>query len=324
MGQLPKRAFTLVELLVVIAIIGILVTLLLPAVNAAREAARRIQCVNHLKQLGLAMHGYHDTYETFPPGGVCYSKNHDGTHNDDDYTNWAIEILPFFEEQALYDRYNQKLPNRYPRNAPVLGTFLALMMCPTDLHVNELGILINRGWGPANQPPLAPGSYRGMSGVYPTAGSTWTIYDGTPGSTSPHEANMHKRGVLHVVGRGSLKTEGIQKITDGTSKTILLGESHTSSDVQKRRTYWASTWRMHNLGEAHYDPLLRSLDYDFCKLHIQGIASWACARQFGTYHAAGIINFAFCDGSVHSISPYLDGLIYEAQATIAGADLSEL
>ena len=106
------RAFTLVELLVVIAIIGVLVALLLPAVQAAREAARRMQCGNNLKQMGLALHNYHDVYKSFPYGQM-YRGNFDGNPNDNDGGTgfgWGSAILPFAEQRPLYDQFNQNVP----------------------------------------------------------------------------------------------------------------------------------------------------------------------------------------------------------------------
>src|SRR5262245_35182898 len=97
-----RRGFTLVELLVVIAIIGVLVALLLPAVQQAREAARRMTCTNNLKQIGIALHNHHDVKLTFPPGAL--NTGHNGTPV---YTTWTIEILPFMEQQALYNQYDQ-------------------------------------------------------------------------------------------------------------------------------------------------------------------------------------------------------------------------
>src|SRR5690349_22458600 len=106
-GAAPvRRAFTLVELLVVIAIIGILVALLLPAVQSAREAARRMQCQNNLKQLGLALHNYHDTNQSFPPC-MSFDKDVSDISNTPNYrANWVIRILPFCEQQNLYNAFD--------------------------------------------------------------------------------------------------------------------------------------------------------------------------------------------------------------------------
>ncbi len=102
----PRRGFTLVELLVVIAIIGILVALLLPAVQSAREAARRMQCQNHLKQLGLALHNYHDTLGYFPPSSNWAAIAEVNTKNNANLrANWVISILPYIEQQSLYNSF---------------------------------------------------------------------------------------------------------------------------------------------------------------------------------------------------------------------------
>src|SRR5213080_4712926 len=123
-----RRGFTLVELLVVIAIIGVLVALLLPAVQQAREAARRMTCTNNLKQIGIALHNHHDVKLNFPPGAL--NTGHNGTPV---YTTWTVEILPFMEQQALFQQYRQDLFNSDPINRINVGQQrMVPYECPSD------------------------------------------------------------------------------------------------------------------------------------------------------------------------------------------------
>ncbi|HMC10910.1 MAG TPA: DUF1559 domain-containing protein [Pirellulaceae bacterium] len=130
---LSRRAFTLVELLVVIAIIGVLVALLLPAVQAAREAARRMNCQSNLKQIGVALHNHHDVRLAFPPGAV-----NTGNNGTDTFTTWSIEILPYMEQKALYERYNQTALNCNAANLPVLKSRVKPYECPSDMLNGKL------------------------------------------------------------------------------------------------------------------------------------------------------------------------------------------
>ena len=152
-----RSGFTLVELLVVIAIIGILIALLLPAIQASRESGRRMVCSNNLRQLGLGLVNYQDSRKLFPPGGVtrgpcCATKS---------YTNWAIEILPFIEQGALYKRYNQKAFNEDPINASVRETLLSVHSCPTDPTSLQLS---EPETGAVTPLKYRRGSYRAMTG----------------------------------------------------------------------------------------------------------------------------------------------------------------
>src|SRR5271156_5146954 len=124
-----RRAFTLIELLVVIAIIALLIALLLPAVQAAREGARRAQCVNNLKQIGLALHNYHGSFQIFPPG---YSSNFDASGNDTGPGwGWAAMLLPQIEQGALYATINVKLPIEDSSNTARLQS-IPTLLCPSD------------------------------------------------------------------------------------------------------------------------------------------------------------------------------------------------
>ena len=144
--RFPRRVgpgFTLVELLVVIVIIGILIALLLPAVQSAREAARRAQCQNNLKQLALALHNYHGSYQFFPP-----SSNWNGIPPQSGNTaslspNWVIAVLPFLEQQALFNRFVFTKPGTHP-GCGVLRLFVALLarasrshFTPGEIHNTE-------------------------------------------------------------------------------------------------------------------------------------------------------------------------------------------
>lgn len=122
-----RQAFTLVELLVVIAIIGVLIALVLPAVQQVREAANRARCANNLKQLGLALHLYHDSYELFPPGVVSDTSDlRYGRHSG------LVFLLPFLEQKALFDRYNFALPWDDPANASLAQVRVAVFQCPSS------------------------------------------------------------------------------------------------------------------------------------------------------------------------------------------------
>ena len=151
--------FTLVELLVVIAIIGLLMALLLPAVQLAREAARRTSCVNNLRQVGTAIHLYNDHHTSFPPGGIspgpCCSV--------ESYTSWTIQILPFLDQRNIYDQYSQEEPNEARVNKQVREFFVPTFSCPSDIMRTAKD---QPSSGPAHDRKLQymPGSYRGVGG----------------------------------------------------------------------------------------------------------------------------------------------------------------
>jgi len=159
MQRVPiRRAFTLVELLVVIAIIGVLVALLLPAVQAAREAARRSSCSNNHKQMGLALHNHHDAKLILPPGGTYYGN----CCSPATYTNWAIEILPYMEQMPLYEKYRQNETNVSANNVLVGQTRVKTYECASDTMINKLEVPGSGPIGTTNK--LMHGSYRAVSG----------------------------------------------------------------------------------------------------------------------------------------------------------------
>jgi prepilin-type N-terminal cleavage/methylation domain-containing protein len=168
-GGAPRVGFTLVELLVVIAIIGILIALLLPAVQAAREAARRTQCNNNLKQIGLALHNYHDSHKTFPPDAVwgAFVAAAPTAQQNPYHTTWLLAILPYLEQQPLYDTVDFELPMY---GQPVTSTQLGALQCPSDDQLDLValgGVRHELGWVHGVHPsvgghvgPVLPGKHK--------------------------------------------------------------------------------------------------------------------------------------------------------------------
>jgi prepilin-type N-terminal cleavage/methylation domain-containing protein len=318
------RGFTLVELLVVIAIIGILIALLLPAVQAAREAARRSQCSNNLKQIGLALHNYHDTFKSFPPGGIncqnwpssnCGSYNYGGEH----LTTWTIAILPFIEQQPLYDQYDLDLPNDRANvggapnpNVAVCQTFVDVYLCPSDVKIDRL----QRPASGPRQFDYAPGSYRAMSGLVNPSDAFWDERNGNPSKT---------RGVLHTVGHTNRSNWGVTRmsdIKDGTANTLMAAEYHTDTH-NSRRTFWAYTYTSYNQSSAcpACGPYLIGLpDYDECTARRGPLGlpqgTNACKRAFASMHPGGF-NGLRADASVSFVSETIDLNLFGAVASIS-------
>lgn len=221
-----RRGFTLVELLVVIAIIGILVALLLPAIQAAREASRRASCVNKLKQMGLALHNYHDVHQVFPPAllssgrynSASYHASHGGVKNT---TGWAL-LAPYFEQSALIGNYDfavcSSMSSPYGHavrgndtlNDGVYNARIPLLECPSH---PEAGTVSN------NAPGVASDFYTRRNAVrtsYAFSSGTFTDYDGPWMGMG----NDIRQGMF-----GNDGAAGMINLTDGTSNTLAIGES---------------------------------------------------------------------------------------------------
>jgi prepilin-type N-terminal cleavage/methylation domain-containing protein/prepilin-type processing-associated H-X9-DG protein len=309
-----RTGFTLIELLVVIAIIGILIALLLPAVQKIREAAARIQCQNNLHQIGLAMHNYHDANSTFPSGHYVTGPTN-GPYLY--YANWAILLLPYVEQGPLYNQYDNTVPNTHARNVPVVQTYVKIYTCPTDPNANRILTPESKNDGATPTVSYMTGSYRGMSGVSATGFDQWAGY---PTEIVVNQrVNAGYRGVLHTDGPATgLTAERLTNISDGTSNTLVIGE-RTTRTHPTRGTFWADSFNLYSLGGAFNQSAALLDDYDACSRVASDIAQ--CKYGWGSTHTNGGINFVFGDGSVHTIQRNIDMRIFLALATIANGEV---
>jgi prepilin-type N-terminal cleavage/methylation domain-containing protein/prepilin-type processing-associated H-X9-DG protein len=271
--RLSRRAFTLIELLVVIAIIGILLGLLLPAVQKVREAAARIQCENNLKQIGLACHNYHDVNRALPPGYLATDPYRDGTTDTSPGWGWAAFLLPYLEQDNLYRQLNLAQP---VQNSPAIGTTVKVYLCPSDT------------------PPPAPFP------ITDPVGNTLALaapcsYAATVGQDASDVADPTGDGVFYRNSRTRLTD-----VTDGTSQTAMIGD-RAWADSQgiwagaitggvmragPRNPWQTATGPAPNLVLAHNNWINIKTDAD------------GGLDDFSGYHTNGV-NIVFADGSVH-------------------------
>lgn len=309
-------AFTLVELLVVITIIGILIGLLLPAVQAAREAARRAQCANNLKQIGLAIQNYHTAWGTFPPGniqrtaGLCPGMSEPTVSYSTRFGNWLIAILPLIEQEALYNCYNMRYNNESPENQAVRETSVPVYVCPSDFAARAAAVPAT-GPAAAAQAKYMPGSYRAVSG---RSDDGINFLD----SEMMYSYAAKSRGPIHLVGVWGFDCESIANIRDGTSNTLLVGESTTRTSPGYR-TFWAYSFAYYTLSAGTAQARTLWGDFDRCTAQEGSGGQFPCKRSWGGSHAGGA-QFALCDGSVRFLTDGIDLVLFSNLATIAGGE----
>ena len=307
-----RIGFTLIELLVVIAIIAILIALLLPAVQQAREAARRTQCKNNMKQLGLAIHNYHDTFLVFP---VSMSV-------DNLYTNlgkgrsWLVGVLPYIDQAPLFNTIDMAaplsnsttnpLPQPYTPNTIAAMTVLPAFLCPTDSSYNN-GKLNGR----AN---LTANDFYGVTSYKMCAGNNWAwgnfLHTSTTGRSAGSNNGLDASNGLS--GRngntnGPLITR-MRDISDGTSNTFAVGEA-----LPGRVTHTSWYWFNHTTATCSVP-----LNYYFKNTAIT-TGDWPNNYSFASMHVGGG-HFLMCDGTVRFVSENIDQGTYWALASINGQE----
>jgi prepilin-type N-terminal cleavage/methylation domain-containing protein/prepilin-type processing-associated H-X9-DG protein len=326
-----SRAFTLVELLVVITIIGILIALLLPAVQAAREAARRLQCSNNLKQVALALHSYHQTSNKLP-FGAPFKNNVTNPKTG----TWVAFILPHLEQQAVFDMFdgnwnpNSRWVMYHADNTAAATTVIPALICPTDPQSTK-PILENRRWSPGGGQQPYQNPTRAMGLWYPACmGPTAPDYcifsaDNTASPRNPCCQGCNygtetggfcvslglkgKATFAGMFGR-SCYSISFNEVTDGLSNTLMLGET-----LPAHSPYICAYCTNMCVASTHV-PLNMMIAFDAAAPQP---ANYISCQGFKSLHPGGA-QFAMGDGSVQFVNETIDYVLFNKLGTRAGGE----
>jgi prepilin-type N-terminal cleavage/methylation domain-containing protein len=327
-----RTAFTLIELLVVIAIIAILIALLLPAVQQAREAARRTQCRNHMKQFGLGLHNYHDNFNTFPVSGT----NVANTAPSGPQANWIVRTLPYMDQSPIYNKVNFSFPGGVfdqplPDGTFLRGVSIPYLHCPSDAYPEKVLFQNMANWDQT------------LTNYSGSAGSQWVssgraacrpfVGFAQYGDTVAERGATCNPGQLSgFFGWGCVAVR-IRDVTDGTSNTIIVGEILPScAMVDPSNTNTPVAWYWVNGPQNGGTTITPINEYTSCrgstKISIPDCANpptppttGAAARHvdharqfsygFKSRHVGGV-HFTLADGSVRFVSENINHQMYQA------------
>ena len=348
-----REGFTLIELLVVIAIIAILIALLVPAVQKVREAAARAQCANNLKQMGLALHNYHDFYKNLPPGFTIQVGSSDPTQHAN--TTGFTYLLPFLEQGNVLTNYDFTMKWYDPVNQPAVQANLPVFLCPSNNGRQELDLTI---YNEAQLPPMCGASdYALCHGMNGSMFWNWTLIP-TP-----------FRGIFNIEAEGAPFANGkttarprMLDITDGTSGTVAIGDAASGSVLFSAKDPVTGAvqpngkliqgWGAASVGDTHsygtggsyYGSVFAVTAQSqtaglqrpepmnnipgtptLCLPEATGnnsggsLGSMDFISGFRSNHAGGC-NFLFCDGTVRFLGQTIDPVTYQALSTYAGGE----
>ena len=310
-----SRGFTLVELLVVIAIIGILIGLLLPAVQQVREAARRASCMNNMRQIGLACHNYESAFNRFPAATIFEipDLSNPGPKNYD-YLSYLVYILPFMEGNNLHEMFDLSLNNATSPNKWDLSTNrLDIALCPSSPSIRSS---VDSAGFSANE--LYTTHYYGIMGPIGTNPESGATY----GQKNTWHGHISTDGIFWTHGQFGFthkKSRGFQGITDGSSNTLLIGE--ISYQESPDASTWGNPYRPWSRGgNWSYNSAAKNIRYPINAYDFNHSTTRHNNINMGSQHPSGC-NFVLADGSTRFVPETLDMNVYLAWASANGSEV---
>ncbi len=339
-----SRGFTLVELLVVIAIIGILVALLLPAVQAAREAARRMSCSNNLKQMGVAMHNYHDTYKTLPPGTINASGHGSIGLNNPATGGWLghtghMLILPFMEMQPLHDRIDFNIASSgvtqwgapkggWPNaNTPLMQTLIPSYLCPSD-RGDERGKLASTSaaWVANGERHTNYALSAGGHGNGWWANQRWQNFSASASNLEDGRTGIPYRGPFGHNGAAKFRD-----FIDGTSNVVIVGEVTIAN---RWSTLYEHTWGGYRAYNTFFNnhPNINASHINNFRYHINGPTIYPPTAKTHYRHYVGVTasmhpggaQYTLGDGSVRFVMETVDKSVWAVATRLASGESDSL